>query len=214
MVIFPTDQHHKIFLCHAPKYEEGFEEFKKGVRYLTLAEVLFLPDFASSDLERNDLDALNGVLFDLSCCLDGKNELLSDFFISGEATKDELGDASFDVLLLELEEEEVARVGNPPRAPRLLSGGRDDAFTSLYLIESGLISFNLAPLLDRFVDFILLEFSGNIFGISEETSMLSKLSTSLFSLPPLNCFCISISDSPSNGGSTSIGSNADGSSIG
>jgi len=29
------DQHHKIFLCHAPKYEDGFEEFKKGVSGVT-----------------------------------------------------------------------------------------------------------------------------------------------------------------------------------
>ena len=35
------DQHHKIFLCHAPKYEDGFEDFKKGVRYLSL-EIFYL----------------------------------------------------------------------------------------------------------------------------------------------------------------------------
>jgi len=29
------DQHHKIFLCHAPNYENGFDEFKKGVSGVT-----------------------------------------------------------------------------------------------------------------------------------------------------------------------------------
>ena len=24
------DQHHKIFLCHAPEYEIGFDDYKKG----------------------------------------------------------------------------------------------------------------------------------------------------------------------------------------
>ena len=30
-----TEQHHKIFLCHAPNYEAGFDDFKKGVRYVS-----------------------------------------------------------------------------------------------------------------------------------------------------------------------------------
>ena len=29
------DQHHKIFLCHAPDYEKGFDDFKKGVNKVT-----------------------------------------------------------------------------------------------------------------------------------------------------------------------------------
>jgi len=29
------DQHHKIFLCHAPQYEDGFEDFKKAVSGVT-----------------------------------------------------------------------------------------------------------------------------------------------------------------------------------
>eukprot|EP00092_Neocalanus_flemingeri_P011866 GFUD01012796.1.p1 GENE.GFUD01012796.1~~GFUD01012796.1.p1 ORF type:complete len:151 (-),score=56.64 GFUD01012796.1:49-501(-) len=29
------DQHHKIFLCHAPEYENGFDEFKKSVSQVT-----------------------------------------------------------------------------------------------------------------------------------------------------------------------------------
>jgi len=29
------DQHHKIFLCHAPNYENGFDDFKKGVSQVT-----------------------------------------------------------------------------------------------------------------------------------------------------------------------------------
>lgn len=29
------DQHHKIFLCHAPNYENGFDDFKKGVSEVT-----------------------------------------------------------------------------------------------------------------------------------------------------------------------------------
>ena len=45
LVIFPTDQHHKIFLCHAPKYEEGFEEFKKGVRYRILLKKSFVQNY-------------------------------------------------------------------------------------------------------------------------------------------------------------------------
>lgn len=29
------DQYHKIFLCHAPNYEAGFDDFKKGVSGVT-----------------------------------------------------------------------------------------------------------------------------------------------------------------------------------
>merc|ERR1711892_516899 len=29
------EQHHRIFLCHAPQYEDGFDEFKAGISEVT-----------------------------------------------------------------------------------------------------------------------------------------------------------------------------------
>ena len=51
-MIFPSDQHHKIFLCHAPKYEEGFEEFKRGVRLVNGLKITFLISLLSGVIER------------------------------------------------------------------------------------------------------------------------------------------------------------------
>jgi len=32
---YQLDQYHKIFLCHAPEYEKGFDDYKKGVSKVT-----------------------------------------------------------------------------------------------------------------------------------------------------------------------------------
>ena len=35
LIRLSVDQFHKIFLCHAPEYEKGFDDYKKGVSKVT-----------------------------------------------------------------------------------------------------------------------------------------------------------------------------------
>jgi len=65
------DQHHKIFLCHAPEYEKGFDDFKKGVSQATdrfkeiSQEIIKIKESLNEDHSSSQLGSMIGQVQDL-----------------------------------------------------------------------------------------------------------------------------------------------------
>eukprot|EP00090_Calanus_glacialis_P037079 TRINITY_DN6354_c0_g1_i1.p1 TRINITY_DN6354_c0_g1~~TRINITY_DN6354_c0_g1_i1.p1 ORF type:complete len:152 (-),score=64.30 TRINITY_DN6354_c0_g1_i1:68-523(-) len=65
------DQHHKIFLCHAPEYEKGFDDFKKGVSQATdrfkeiSQEIIKIKESLNEDQSSPKLGSMIGKVQDL-----------------------------------------------------------------------------------------------------------------------------------------------------
>ena len=71
LYMFSLDQYHKVFLCHAPEYETGFDDFKKGVSQVTdgfkkiSEEIIEIKKTLINDHASTNLGALIGKVQDL-----------------------------------------------------------------------------------------------------------------------------------------------------
>ena len=113
--------------------------------------VLFLPNSTSSDLERPDVVILGAGVEESGILLVGKNDLEEDFFTSGEAAVEDIGEVPSDALFDEDEGSDI-----PLIMSRWFSGGKEADLTPSRLSEPLSRSFLLAPFLPRLDDFDLL----------------------------------------------------------
>ena len=115
--------------------------------------VLFLPNLTSSDLERPDFVILGAGVKESGILLVGKKDLEEDFFTSGEAAVEDIGEELFDALF---DEDEGVMADIPLIISRWFSGGKEADLTSSSFSEPLSRSFLLAPFLPRLDDFDLL----------------------------------------------------------